>query len=140
MQENTPVTMSMKYEINSNTVVLLGGFITTLITLVSLWNNSQYKLDETSRRIDAHDVAFTAVDVRIDAMDKQAAADADIKFRVAAIEKSVESVDNRVSRVSESYGNQFTDIRGALSSIATQQALTNQALQRLELSAVPPKR
>lgn len=133
-------TLGFKSEVNLNTVVVIIGFLGTFAGIITLWNSNQYKLDENSRRIDAHDVIFKGMGERFDAIDKRDADTRDLQFRVGALEKGQEGVDTRISRIVESYGNQFTDIRGTLSAISTQVALVNQSLQRIEaLGKTPPE-
>ena len=53
-------------------------------------------------------------------------------YRMGQIEKAHEQLDMRVSRIVETYSNQFADFRTQLSAISTQIALTNQTLSRIE--------
>lgn len=130
--------ISLKYELNSNTVVMVFGFLTSLIALVLLWSDSQHSIADNIRRIDAHDVLFTAMGERFDAIDKRDADTRDLQFRVGALEKATELQDVRTSRVVESYGNKFTEISGQMNTMLTQQALMSQAMQRLEAAAKTP--
>lgn len=134
--------ITIRKEINLNTIVVIVGFMGSFAGFVTLWNGMQYKQDDFQRWIEAHDklhdaiskqlVGFADVDAR---RDKELI---DIHFRLGQMEKAEDNINSRLDRITESYGNQFTDIRAALNSITTQLALTNQSLQRLEAATKPP--
>lgn len=130
--------ISLKYELNSNTLVMVLGFVTSLVSLVLLWSDSQHSLADNTRRIEAHDVMFKAISDRFDVIDKRDADTRDLQFRVGALEKGQESADTRVSRIVESYGNKFTELGVSVASINTQLALIAQSQQRLEGMAKTP--
>lgn len=130
--------ISIKYELNSNTIIMVLGFLGSLVTLVFLVSDSQHLIAENARRIDAHDLIFKAIGERLDAIDKRDTDIRDLQFQVGAQEKAIELQDVRTSRVVESYSNKFTEISGQMNTMLTQQALINQAMQRLEAIAKPP--
>lgn len=129
--------IGLKYELNSNTVVMVFGFLSSLVALVLLWSDSQHKIDDAARRLDAHEIIFKTVSDRFDAIDKRDADTRDLQFRVGALEKGQEAADTRVSRIVDSYGNKFTEIGAAISSMNTQLALIVQSQQRLEAAGKP---
>jgi flagellar capping protein FliD len=122
----------IKTEVNLNTLVVIVGFLGTFTGLVSLWNGMQYKQQDFEKWIAAHDQLHQAIAADLSQLHKNDEQLIDLSFRIGQIEKSAQLMDDRLSRITESYGNQFTDIRGVLSQITTQLALTNQALQRIE--------
>lgn len=130
--------ISLKYELNTNTLIMLFGFLGTFGGIVIMWNNSQRDIADASRRLDAHEVMFKAVSDRFDTIDKRDADTRDLQFRVGALEKGQEAADTRVSRIVESYGNKFTELGVSIASINTQLALIAQSQQRLEAAQKPP--
>lgn len=127
--------ISLKYELNTNTLIMLFGFLGTFAGIVVMWNNSQRDIADAGRRLDAHELLFTAMGARFDAIDKRDADTRDLQFRVGALEKGQETADTRVSRIVESYGNKFTELGVSIASIQTQLALIAQSQQRLEAAA-----
>lgn len=130
--------ISIKYELNSNTIIMLFGFIGTIVTGVFLWSDSQHLLADNTKRLDDHDTLFAQMVVRLDAVDKRDADMRDLTFRVGAIEKGQDASDQRMNRMSESYGNKFTEIGTFMSSTNTQLALILQSQQRIEGLAKTP--
>lgn len=132
----------VKYELNSNTIIIVMGFLSTLVTFVFFVSNSQHSIADNARLIAEHDMKFKAVDDRFDAIDKRDAEMRDLLFRVGALEKGQEVADTRVNRIVESYGSKFTELSGQMNIMLTQQALMTQSLQRIEAvraEAAPPK-
>lgn len=129
--------ITVKWEVNSNTLIMVAGFCGTIVTGALAWSDSQHSLADNTRRIEAHDVMFKAVSDRFDTIDKRDADTRDLQFRVGALEKGQESADTRVSRIVESYGNKFTELGVSIASIQTQLALIAQSQQRLEAAAKP---
>lgn len=128
-----------KFKVNLNTIVAFIGFLGTFGLLTTMWNDALNEQRNTSRWIEQHNLLHEAIAKDLSglhATDQTGASTIlDLTFRVAQLEKGSEGADTRISRITESYGNQFTDIRGALSGITTQLALTNQSLQRLEVAS-----
>jgi len=131
-----------KWEWNLNTLAVLAGFAAGFVawgfTLSEMRNGQQIN----ASRITELQAATAAVTVRVDAIEKASAIQAQFEYRLAQVEKAQEVVDARISRITESYSNQFSDLRNQLGSISTQIALTNQTLNRIEASTtplVPPK-
>lgn len=132
----TGTTLGIKWELNLNTIVAIAGFLTTFAGLISLWNTVQFRQETMLNWIHGHEEAHTDLvkeierfnELHLDSSNKML----DVTFREAQSEKAVQLLEERLSRISESYSNQFSDFRTQLNAIATQQALANQALQRLE--------
>lgn len=126
----------IRAEINLNTIVAVVGFLVTFAGIITVWNQVQYKQQDFDRWISTHEELHKAIaldlvgihNVVSDRGDKML----DMAFKEGQLEKTVDAMNDRLSRLTENYGNQFTDIRSSLGSIATQLALTNQSLQRLE--------
>ncbi|MER8619156.1 hypothetical protein NKG99_20350 [Mesorhizobium sp. M1409] len=137
--------------VNLNTVISLAGFLGTFVLVGISWGTTQSNISELAQWREAHEVrhrdmqadeaAYRAViNQQIEAINRQLAKLDQMDYRVTSLEKQYENTDNRISRITESYSNQFADFRTQLSSISTQIALTNQTLQRMESQVVPPPR
>lgn len=124
--------LSFKWEWNINTVAVLCGFVAGFVawgyTLAELREGRQQNADNIERLA----TQTSALDNRLGGLERDLSRVDQGEYRLSLIEKSVEVLDTRVSRIVESYSNQFSDIRTQLSAISTQIALTNQSLQRLE--------
>ena len=111
--------------------------------MVTTWTSVQYKQNanekwqsdhlELHSRLGADAAArYASVTTRLDEYQKQFVLLEEFKYRVAQLEKQQETADTRVSRIVDSYSTQFTEIRQQLANLATQIALANDALSRLE--------
>lgn len=132
MNDVTGTHLGVKVEVNSNTILMAVGFVSTLIGMAMTWSSSQNDIRDNARRLDDHDSVFKTVIARLDIVDKRDADMRDLTFRIGALEKGLEAADLRTSRVVESYGNKFTELSSQMGTMITQQALINQAMQRLE--------
>lgn len=121
----------IKTEVNLNTVIAVVGFLITIGSLIGVWNRVQYKQEDFDKWIAAHDKVHDAISVRIGNLEQNDTKMIDFAFRLGQLEKQETSLDDRIGRITESYGNQFSDIRSQLGAIATQLALTNQTLQAI---------
>lgn len=131
----------IKAEINLNTVVAIVGFLATFAGIITIWNQVQYKQGDFDKWIQAHDKVHEVLgdqinNIRSD-MQKNEQTLLDLTFRIGQVEKGQQAQDERLSRVTDSYGNQFADIRSQLGAIATQLALTNQTLQAIAGGSKP---
>lgn len=131
--------------VNLNTVISLAGFLGTFVLVGIAWGTTQSNIRELDQWRDAHEVrhrdmqadeaSYRAVmNQQIDGINKSLIKLDQMDYRVTSLEKAYENTDTRISRVTESYSNQFADFRTQLSSISTQIALSNQTLQRIEAS------
>lgn len=130
-----PDRPTFKWEWNINTLAVLAGFGAGFIA----WG---YTLSEikTGREINADNIAALQVSqgalaARVDSIEKANSIQAQFEYRLTQLEKTTDLIDTRISRVTENYGNQFSDMRNQLSSISTQIALTNQTLNRIEATS-----
>lgn len=121
----------IKAEVNLNTVVAIVGFLATFAGIITLWNQVQYKQNDFDKWIQAHDKLHEAMAGQIEALQKNDNQMIDLSFRMGQVEKGLSNEDDRIGRITESYGNQFSDIRSQLGAIATQLALTNQTLSQI---------
>lgn len=132
-----PATPTFKWEWNINTIAVLaaivGGFVAWGYTLAEMRNGQQIN----AAHIDVLQIDLTATRTRVDVIEKAAAIQAQFEYRLAQLEKAQDVADARVSRITESYSNQFSDMRNQLGAISTQIALTNQTLNRIEASSTP---
>lgn len=133
--------------INLNTVIALATLLGIFTGFVVTWTNIQNKQIANSEWQHAHDerhdklaqegaarqAAYnTKFDAIMERLAKEEQDNQQLNYRVALNEKGIENADTRTSRVTESYTNQFTDMRSQLSNLTTQIALANDILQRLE--------
>jgi hypothetical protein len=133
----TVTSPTFKWEWNLNTLAVLagfmGGFVAWGYTLAEMRNGQSLN----ASNIIELKTEQAAVSARVDAIEKASAIQAQFEYRLAQIEKAQDVVDARISRITESYSNQFSDLRNQLGSISTQIALTNQTLNRIEASSTP---
>lgn len=137
----------VKEAVNLNTVVAIIGFLSVFAGLVVTWSNVQFKqtaLDNWEKdhtdlhaRLDSDRAATrAAIYTRLNTVDqdnqKQATDLEQLKYQLAQIGKEQDALTARQDRMSESYGNQFTEMRAVLSNLSTQLALANSSLARLE--------
>lgn len=141
------ISTAVKKDFNLNTIAIIVSFLTLFTAIVTTWNSLQYRQAEIEEWQVDHDglhlkmsedrtsaiTAFTTrLDVqRTDQVENERELDL-LKQRASILEKSIESIDIRISRITESYGNQFTEIRGQLGVITTQLALLNDAIKRMD--------
>lgn len=131
--------IDIKTEINFNTIVVVVGFLGTFAGLITLWNGVQFRQEEVQKWVSAHEQAHNLISEEIKDLHNTDNTRMDTIFRMGQLEKAHEGLDIRISRITENYGNQFTEIRNTLGQITLQLALTNQALQRMEaLNITPP--
>lgn len=143
----TENTIFKKEQINLNTIVAIVGFLSMFATVIATWSSVQYRQAATDTwqkehvelhaSLKAESAAARAMyNTRLDNMaselNKVATRIEQMDYRLTNNEKGVENGDVRTSRVVESYGNQFTEIRGQLAVLNTQVALANDSLKRLE--------
>lgn len=137
--------------VNLNTVISLAGFLGTFVLVGIAWGTTQTTLKEISQWRDSHEARHRDLQAdeasyraimgqQIDGISKSMIKLDQMDYRVTSLEKASENTDNRISRVTESYSNQFADFRTQLSSISTQIALSNQTLQRIEASRAEQQR
>jgi hypothetical protein len=122
----------VKREVNTNTIVAIVGFLGTFAGLITMWNTMNFRQEEAAKWITQHEEAHMALEASIEAVKRSIEDYPQVVYRLAQLEKAQEVADERVNRITESYTNQFADIRTQLSSISTQIALTNASLSRLE--------
>jgi len=125
-------SVGFKWEWNINTVAVLIGFIGGFVAWGYTMSEIKNGRDQNARDIQSLVTQFAAMEARVQLIERAEAKNDQLDYRLAQNEKSVDNVDTRLNRVTESYSNQFADIRTQLSSISTQIALTNQTLQRIE--------
>jgi len=135
----------IKRDFNLNTVVALVGFLSLFATIISVWTGIQFRQTKMEEWQQSH-MEFHA-QLKADSSSLRASYDAqlnnmrtqlseldNITYRITSNEKSIEAMDTRISRISESYTNQLGDVRSQLANISTQLALANQSLLRVEKS------
>ncbi|MHC2488726.1 flagellar capping protein FliD [Sinorhizobium meliloti] len=132
--------------VNINTLISLAGFLATFVFIGVAWGATQATLSDLEQWRENHEAAHrdlmttirtseAVFEQQITAVRSNVAKLDQLEYRMATLEKALENTDTRISRVTESYSNQFADFRTQLSSISTQIALTNQTLQRIEAAA-----
>lgn len=135
---NAPSTpVAFKWEWNINTVAVLlgfvGGFIAWGYTLAELRTGREQNA-ENIERLATQNSGF---DSRLALLERTLTRLDQGDYRMGQLEKAHENLDVRVSRIVETYSNQFADFRTQLSAISTQIALTNQTLSRIENTTKP---
>jgi hypothetical protein len=128
---------AFKWEWNLNTLAVMagcvGGFMAWGYTLAEMRNGQVIN----ATRITELQGSQSALAVRVDLIEKASLIQAQFDYRLAQVEKTQDLTDTRLGRITESYSNQFADMRNQLSAISTQIALTNQTLNRIEASSTP---
>lgn len=146
----------VKTEININTILGVVSFLVMFSSIIwfastlkhAIAEQDQWRLEHESEHLRlAEDrrsrVAQTderirsmsaIVDTRLTSMDDKLGDLTNMSYRTAQNEKSIEELNERLGRMSESTGDRFTTISNGLSSLSTQLALANQVLQRLEMT------
>lgn len=133
----TSPPVAFKWEWNINTIAVLlgfvGGFIAWGYTLAELRTGRE----QNAQNIERLAVQNTGFDNRLVLLERTLTRLDQGDYRMGQLEKAHESLDMRVSRIVETYSNQFADFRTQLSAISTQIALTNQTLSRIENAPKP---
>lgn len=128
--------LQVKYEINLNTIITLISFGTIFSAVIYSYANIQYRQDTLFEHVGEQRELNATFEERFSAvtelMNKLAQGQRDQEFQITTMQRTDSAIEERLNRVTESYSNQFSDLRTQLSSINTQIALANQALQRLE--------
>lgn len=129
---NMPHTPQFKWEWNLNTMVVIFGFMGGLVawgyTLADIKTGRIQNAENISNMVSQ----VAALATRVDAIEKNDFKIVQIEYRIGQNDKVMEGMDLRLNRITESYSNQFADLRTQLSAISTQIALTNQTLNRIE--------
>ena len=126
---NTPI---IKREVNLNTIVMAVGFLATFGGIVTSYSNLQSEQKNFGAFIEEQKAVNARLDQRIDTHDAVLNTLPQTNYQVAQLEEASKSTADRISSVTDSYSNQFSDIRAQLGSIQTQMALVKQSLDRIE--------
>lgn len=130
--------IAFKWEWNISTLAVISGFVAGFVawgyTLAEL-KAGRLQNAENIQRLTQENVAAST---RIDIIDRTLVKHEQYEYRLAQLEKAIESTDTRISRLTENYSNQFAEFRTQLSAISTQVALTNQTLSRMERAKPMP--
>lgn len=137
--------------VNINTIIALATFIIMVIggvvtaTLVygrlqaqsDAWIEFQKRQESYNARLDTDVAARRAtVDTRmqalVDLVGKLSGVTDQQSYQVAQLQKKDEETDQRLGRMSDSYGDKFTEIQSTLATMSTQLALQSQALTELK--------
>jgi RNA processing factor Prp31 len=123
---------TFRWEWNLNTIAVLAGFAAGFVTWGYTLSELREGRDNNARNIERLMSEKAALEARVDLLAADLVKQDQFEYRLAQAEKYQEAIDARISRITESYSNQFADFRTQLSSISTQIALSNQTLQRIE--------
>lgn len=132
-----------KENVNLNTVLGIISFLVVFSSIIVTFASVKFQQNQTNEWQDKHETLHKqmAVDrastiatytTRLDAMQEDLSQFAQYEYRIAQNEKAIESNDTRLNRMSESYGNQFAELRVQMNQLAIQLALANDALKRIE--------
>lgn len=116
-------------QVNLNTIVIAVGFLATFASIVYSYSNLQAEQRNFGEFIEEQRGVNAKLDARVSAQNDTLGG---IPYQVGQLQKAQESTEERIGRVTESYSNQFGDIRMQLSNIGTQVALVKQSLDRIE--------
>lgn len=143
----TGIEIDRKIQLNLNSFISIAGLLSIFIAVISTWNTIGSKQDRTDDWIAGHEkfhlnfaADIKARDATTDERMRNIATSLatlettmnSLEIKMAQIDKVADNFDGRLNRVTESYSNQFADMRTQLNAIATSQALTNQTLSRIE--------
>lgn len=131
--------IAIKREINFNTIAIIVGFLSTLTAIVWSYANLTNKQENFGEFITDQKATNARFDERFQSQGKLLADLPLMGVRVVTLETVQEKTDERIGRVTESYSNQFADIRLQLSTIGTQVALVKQSLDRIEAWREPDR-
>lgn len=124
--------LTIKREINLNTVVIVAGFLGTFGGIVASYSNIQADQRNIGTFIEEQKATNARFDERFQAQSVLLNSLPLMNAQVAQLKESQDNTEIRIGRVTESYSNQFSDIRSQLGSIGTQVALVKQSLDRIE--------
>lgn len=149
--------LKIERTININTIIalatffimLLGGVVTVTTVYSKLqaqadaWQEFQKRQEGYNSKLDSDRAAGRATyDTKLDAVSQSLTKTASIidqqTYQIAQLQKKDEETDARLGRMSESYGDKFTEIQAALANINTQLALVSQAVTELKQIVSPP--
>lgn len=136
-----------KENVNLNTVVAIVGFLGMFASIIVTWSNVQFKLEQAqdwqTRHEEVHKAQqeenaarWAAFVTRLDSVQTAVYKMDQYDYKIAQLEKGQDGIDLRISRISESYNNQFVEFRTQLQAISIQLAIANDVLKRME--AVKP--
>lgn len=129
--------------ININTIVaiatfvtMLGGGIYTLQQQAATAQDFRERQEAYNANLDAERRANRAaneakLDAIVDGQNKLATIISQATYQIAQLQKKDEETDARISRITDSYGERFTEIQNVLATISTQIALQGQSLERI---------
>lgn len=132
-----------KENVNLNTVVAIVGFLSVFASIIVTWSNVQFKLsqaeewqtrhEELHKEQDAERTAkWAAFITRLDNVQSSIYKMDQYDYKIAQLEKGQDGIDVRISRLSETYNNQFVEFRTQLQAISIQLAIANDVLKRME--------
>lgn len=142
--------------VNINTILGVATFVVGLIgVIVSMtivyskiqaqtdsWVDFQKRQESYNSNLDADRRAGRATyDLKLDAIAQALTKTSSIiegqTYQIAQLQKKDEETDARLGRMSESYGDKFTEIQSTLANINTQIALVSQAVTELKQIIAP---
>lgn len=126
----TPLVV--KREINLNTIAIIVGFLITFAGIIGSWSNLQNQQLNFVDFIVEQKGFNSRVDERIKATEDHLSELPQFTMQIAAITENAKGIDERLSRMTESYSNRFSDIQNQLATLVTQIALIKQSLDRIE--------
>lgn len=136
---NTNITRpTFRWEWNINTLAIIFAFVLSFVAWGYTLSGIIDKLQQAAANIVEMKATDTNQAARISALELIQAKAEQVDYKIGLLEKSDENFDSRISRLSETYSNQFADFRTQLSAISTQIALVAQSQARLENRPIPP--
>lgn len=120
--------ITIKREVNFNTIAIFVGFGITLSTIVGSWANLQAQQQNFGAFVAEQKAFNAATDQRFKQTDEKLAAVPLITSQIAGLQASDLNFDTRLGRINDS----SADIRAQLGSLVTQVALVKQSVDRIE--------
>lgn len=137
--------------ININTLIAVAGFAIVILggvfTMATVYSKLQTQAEawtDFQKRQETYNVALdvdrkasgAASDVKLEvitqALGKLTSLNDQVSYQIGQLQKKDEETDARLGRMTESYGDKFTEIQGSLATMTTQLALQSQSLAEMK--------
>lgn len=125
-------------KLNPNTIITIVGFVITLGSLLTAYNNVTYTVEDHSKAIVE---LRTARDTNVNTHREIGISITNLQYRVNQVETGYKAILDRIDRYLSDNDRSFNDLRRELNSVNTQQEVMKQILSRIEArQSIPPSR
>lgn len=131
-EANMQTPLTIKREVNLNTIAIIVGFMVTIGGIIGSWSNLQNQQLNFVDFIVEQKGFNSRLDERIKMTEEKMGELPQFTMQIATIIENAKGTDERLGRMTESYSNRFSDIQNQLSTLVTQLALVKQSLDRIE--------